>query len=94
MDVLLIDGSHQQPELTAQVAWSAIGSLEQHWLEPTVEVLDGTIALGAGWRDEDWFDLQPQTQTDDAAKITCRITKAAELATVVELCHLWQTQML
>jgi len=60
-------------------------ALEQQWLEPGVEILDGPIALRAPLRDEDRRDGQIQTQADHAGQVTRRFAPADELAGVVEL---------
>jgi hypothetical protein len=64
--MLVIHGSQELTQFAAYISRACKGSLQQERLKPAVEILNGAIAFGVGFRNEDGFHAQPERQTNHA----------------------------
>ena len=60
-------------------------SLEQAWLEESVEIFHAAIVLGSGRWDKHRLDREMQTESDYSRQVPCGRTPAEVLASVVQL---------
>jgi hypothetical protein len=65
LNMLGVDRFFQPLEFALQRAQLLVVALKQAWLEPAIESLDTSLALGASGWDEYWLDAKPQAQAQD-----------------------------
>jgi hypothetical protein len=94
VDMLRVDRLLQTGQLPPQVAEPGLAPVESPRLEPAVEVLHPSVELRLPLRDEGRPDTEAQTQPDHARQGQRRRHSAAQLAGVVELRSLGDTQVL
>src|SRR5262249_14261077 len=93
VDVLRIDRLLKPRQLPSQVARPLEATLQQRLLEPAVEVLHRAVELRFPFGDEHGADAAAQAESNHPRQGACAGSPAGQLAGVVELDLLGQSQV-